>query len=220
MVYILPFLAVILGVGIAYVVKPNSPKGMKLILSFSGAFLLGVLILEMLPGIYQAVNPTSGGLILLGILIQKLLEFLSKGAEHGHTHKHSQQQLPWVLLLSLCVHAFLEGLPLGLQSKLLWAISIHKITIGLVLGLLLFQTQNSGASKMGALLVFALMSPIGSFVGEYIPIPLLRTWIDPLVAGVLIHISTTILFETSEGHEFNLQKFLSIFLGMVLAILL
>lgn len=193
---------------------------MKLFLAFSGAFLLGILILEMFPHLYENYTPLHGGLILLGIVFQKLLEFLSKGAEHGHTHKQSTQQLPWVLLLSLCVHAFLEGLPLGLQPKLLWAVSIHKIPIGMVLGLLLFATPSATSTKRLALLGFAMMSPLGSFVAEAIPLAILRTWIDPLVAGLLLHISTTILFESSEGHEFNLQKFLSIALGMILAFLL
>ena len=95
MVYFLPFLAVVIGVVIAYVVKPNSPKGMKLILAFSGAFLLGVLVLEMLPHVYQSDNHQTGIWILLGIILQILLEFFSKGAEHGHTHYHANQGLPW-----------------------------------------------------------------------------------------------------------------------------
>ena len=111
-------------------------------------------------------------------------------------------------------------MPLGLQPKLLWAISIHKVPIGLVVGLLLFATQSSSLTKFFALLVFALMSPLGSFVAETIPMAMLRNWVDPVVAGLLLHISTTILFESSEGHDFNLQKFLSIFLGMVLAFIL
>ena len=220
MVYFLPFLAVVIGVVIAYVVKPNSPKGMKLILAFSGAFLLGVLVLEMLPHVYQSDNHQTGIWILLGIILQILLEFFSKGAEHGHTHYHANQGLPWFLLISLCIHAFLEGLPLDQQVKLLWAVSIHKIPIGLVLGLLLFQVNGSLALKSLALLCFALMSPLGSYVGLHLDLDLIGKFIEPLIVGILFHISTTILFESSEGHEFNLQKFLSILLGIGLAVLI
>lgn len=220
MVYLIPFLAVVIGIAIAYILKPNSPKGMKLILSFSGAFLLGVLVLEMLPRVYQTNDDKTGIWILLGIILQILLEFFSKGAEHGHSHNHSSQELPWVLLISLCIHAFLEGLPLDYQIKLLWAVSIHKIPIGLVLGLLLFQVKGSLITKSFALLCFALMSPLGAYVGLHLDLNLIGKFIEPLIVGVLFHISTTILFESSEGHEFNLQKFLFILLGIGFAIIM
>jgi len=35
------------------------------------------------------------------------------------------------------------------------------------------------------------------------------------VAGVLLHVSTTILFETSEGHKFNLVK-ISLITGAII----
>ena len=44
-----------------------------------------------------------------------------------------------------------------------------------------------------------------------------KTIVEPFVVGILFHISTTILFESSEGHNFNLQKFLSILLGVGVA---
>lgn len=193
---------------------------MKLILAFSGAFLLGVLVLEMLPRAYQTADNKTGIWILLGIILQIFLEFFSKGVEHGHSHHHSSQELPWFLLISLCIHAFLEGLPLDQQLKLLWAVSIHKIPIGLVLGLLLFQVKGSLAIKSFALLGFALMSPIGSYVGLHLDLELIRKFVEPLIVGILFHISTTILFESSEGHGFNLQKFLSILIGIGLALLI
>ncbi|MGB5319366.1 MAG: ZIP family metal transporter, partial [Eudoraea sp.] len=38
-----------------------------------------------------------------------------------------------------------------------------------------------------------------------------------LVIGVFFHISTVILFETSEGHHFNLRKIIVILLGILIA---
>ena len=191
---------------------------MKLILAFSGAFLLSILILEMLPQLYVTASKTTGLYILGGILFQILLEFLSKGAEHGHTHHH-HKRFPAVILLSLCVHAFLEGMPLSLQPALLWGVSIHKIPIGLVITALLLQSNVSFIAKIAALLLFALMSPLGSYTALIVEIETIKTIVEPFVVGILFHISTTILFESSEGHNFNLQKFLAILLGVGIATL-
>ena len=189
---------------------------MKLILAFSGAFLLAILILEMLPQLYTEASQSTGLYILGGILFQILLEFLSKGAEHGHTH-YQHNRFPAVILLSLCIHAFLEGMPLGLQPALLWGVSVHKIPIGLVITALLFQSNVSFIAKIAALLLFALMSPLGSYAALIIETGIIKTMVEPFVVGILFHISTTILFESSEGHNFNLQKFLSILLGVGIA---
>ena len=214
--FLLPFIAVFLGAAIAFYFKPKTPKGMKLILAFSGAFLLAILILDMLPQLYTEASQSTGLYILGGILFQILLEFLSKGAEHGHTHYH-HNRFPAVILLSLCIHAFLEGMPLGLQPALLWGVSVHKIPIGLVITALLFQSNVSFIAKIAALLLFALMSPLGSYAALIIETGMIKTMVEPFVVGILFHISTTILFESSEGHNFNLQKFLSILLGVGIA---
>ena len=76
--FLLPFTAVFFGAAIAFYFKPKTPKGMKLILAFSGAFLLSILILEMLPQLYAEANKTTGLYILGGILFQILLEFYLK----------------------------------------------------------------------------------------------------------------------------------------------
>jgi hypothetical protein len=38
-----------------------------------------------------------------------------------------------------------------------------------------------------------------------------------MVIGVFLHISTTILFESSEGHKFNLNKILAIIVAITIA---
>lgn len=217
--FLLPFLAVFLGAGIAYYFKPKTPQGMKLILAFSGAFLLSILILEMLPQVYVEGNKVTGLWILGGIVFQILLEFFSKGAEHGHTHHH-KAHFPWLILLSLCIHAFLEGMPLSQQPSLLLGVSIHKIPIGLVITALLLRSKARPSGKIIALSCFALMSPLGSYTSNLIEVSISTSAVEPFVVGILFHISTTILFESSEGHNFNLQKFLIILSGIFIAAIL
>lgn len=215
---LLPFGTVLFGGIVAYIVQPKTPKGVKLLLSFSGSFLLAILLLEMLPPLYQNGSNQSGYWILGGILFQNILEFFSKGAEHGHIHYATEKRLPWVLLLSLCLHAFFEGMPLADNPELLWGVSVHKLPIALVVGLMLFKSQVPYGIKIAVLFLFAAMTPLGSFIANFVEKSLIESTLTPFVVGVLFHISTTILFESSEGHTFNRQKFLSTLLGIGLAL--
>lgn len=219
--YFLPFSGALLGMGIAYIVKPKAPKGLKLILSFSGAFLLGITIFHLLPSVFGITGFNAGIWIVAGLILQIILEFLSQGAEHGHTHKHSNTRLPWVLFISLCLHAFIEGIPMADQKALVWGILIHKIPIGMVLFLMIWQLRVSLFLKVSCLVFFALMSPAGSFIlSNSHGLELWKTAFTALVIGMLLHIATTILFESNQGHAFNIGKLGIILLGFVLSYLL
>jgi hypothetical protein len=216
--YTIPFLGAFLGMAIAYWVKPKSPKGLKLILSFSGAFLLGITIFHLLPDVFEKSSNDIGIWIVAGLVLQILLEFLSQGAEHGHTHTHLDSKIPWTLFVSLCVHAFIEGTPMGEQKALVWGIFVHKIPIGIVLFLMIWQLKVSNKVKVSCLFLFALMSPAGSFLASnFGAIHHWKTALTALVVGMLFHISTTILFESNQGHAFNVRKLAIILAGFVLS---
>ena len=63
--------------------------------------------------------------------------------------------------------------------------------------------------------VFTLMTALGLYLSStlsflidyYVPI-------SAFVIGILFHISSTIIFESSEGHKFNLAKLLAIVIGI------
>jgi hypothetical protein len=40
-----------------------------------------------------------------------------------------------------------------------------------------------------------------------------------MVIGIFLHISTTILFESSDGHNFSTQKILAIIVGAIIVML-
>ena len=70
------------------------------------------------------------------------------------------------------------------------------------------------------MLLFALMSPLGSFSGSlFADLVEFHNEIMAVVIGIFLHISTTILFESSEGHKFNSKKIFSILLGAAIAYL-
>jgi zinc transporter ZupT len=223
MTYIYLILSVVVGSIIVLLFKPTN-KITRLLLSFSGAYLLSVTILHLLPEVYEH---TSGGstkigiFILAGILIQSVLESFSKGAEHGHIHVHSNEtKFPLLLFISLCIHAFSEGIPIHHDDdNMLWAIVVHKIPIAIVLTTFLLHSKFSKKTTLLFLGTFALMSPLGVLVTDKIDFFLrFNTEITALIIGVFLHISTIILFEGSENHKFNLQKFTAIVLGILVTI--
>lgn len=221
--YLLPFLAVILSYLVVLAIRPKDTAILKLLLAFSGAFLLALTILELLPSVYALNTPKiTGTCILLGILLQIILEYLSQGAEHGHVHHNGPSTaFPWALFTGLCAHAFLEGFPIQDHKNLVYGILVHKIPIAMILGIFLL---NSGRRPLQIALFmgwFALMTPLGSFVAKHAEFPEnVAGNINAIVVGVLLHVSTVILFESSEGHTFNLRKLLVILLGMGAAFLL
>lgn len=222
MIYIALIIPVIAGFILVQVIKPNS-KHLQLFLSFSGAYLLSVTVLHLIPEVFSHQKEHIGLFILLGIVLQTGLEYISKGAEHGHIHSSDfEKDIPWLLLGSLGLHAFLEGMPLGLveNGNLLFAIVIHKLPIAIILAVFL---KNSSLSKVYVfifLFLFAIMSPLGSWVSaNFSAIDQYTDQINALIIGVFLHISTAILFESSENHKFNLQKFIVIIIGFSIAFL-
>lgn len=218
--YFLPILAVFMGVGIVLATNHKKTTFSKLLLSFSGAFLLAVTLFNLLPEVYEHLDKVVVGTCIMGgILIQIILEFFSKGAEHGHIHLHgTNQTFPWMLFLSLCLHSFLEGFPIHHHETMVYGVFIHKIPIAMLITTFLVHAQFSRFQIIIFLSVFAIMTPLGTLVSYSGMIPLgAINYINALVIGIFLHISTTILFESNQGHSFNLTKLLSIIFGFVLA---
>lgn len=217
--YILPLLSVLLGYGIALLLKPKAKQNLKLLLAFSGSFLLSLTVMHLLPEVYESHNHSIGVFIMVGILFQIVLEFFSKGAEHGHVHGHDKiTQMPWLLFLSLCLHALLEGFPVGHHHDLAIGIAIHHLPIAIILTTFFLNAELNKVALFFFMLAFAIMTPLGTFLSD--GFPLLNeyyTEITAVVIGILFHISSTIIFESSEGHKFNIVKISMIILGIILA---
>ena len=218
--YLLPLLSVILGYVIALLLKPKKKKNLKLLLAFSGSFLLSITVMHLLPEVYEAHNHIVGIFIMVGILFQIILEFFSKGAEHGHVHGHDKiARMPWLLFISLCIHAFLEGFPVGHHHDLAYGIAIHHLPIAIILTTFFINAELNKTALFIFMLSFAFMTPLGTFVSDNVPfITQYYTEITAVVIGILFHISSTIIFESSEGHKFNIAKISMIILGILLAV--
>jgi zinc transporter ZupT len=219
------FASVIAGAIIVEIFKPEKSRNIQLLLTFSGAYLLAVSVLHLLPEIFHhSATPNIGLFILGGFLIQILLEYFSQGIEHGHFHKSNA--IPFSVLISLCLHALLEGVPLGghlhhhAHNSLLTGIVLHKMPVAIVLMTIFLQSNISKTRAYFYLLLFALMSPLGVFSGSlFADLAEFHNEIMAVVIGIFLHISTTILFESSEGHKFNSKKIFAILLGAAIAYL-
>ena len=215
--YLLPVYAVVIGVLLVALLKQKKTSVTKLLLPFSGAFLLALTLFDLLPEVYEHLEAKQTGLyIMCGILMQIVLEFFSKGAEHGHVHIHVHNKVfPWALFLSLCVHSVMEGFSIHQYNDMVYGILVHKIPIAMVITTFLLHAKCSKLQVALFLALFAAMTPLGTylsnnaaFISNYVNV------INAFVIGIFFHISTIILFESSEGHKFNLPKLIAIILGI------
>ena len=214
-------------------VKPSDPNKLKLLIAFSGAYLLSITALHLLPEVFTGDDRGAyfGSFVLVGFFIQVMLEYLSGGIEHGHAHTHRSAGLPVGLMIGLCLHAFLEGMPLGGGDAghshehshshgvepLLLGIVLHKYPVAMVF---LAMLLNSGLGKpkaFGLLAVFAAMAPLGTLLSGVEMVGQYNRESLAIVIGIFLHVSTTILFESSEDHRFNAYKMMAIAVGLALA---
>ena len=223
---ILLFSSALLGGLTVFLSKQISANGLKLILSFSGAYLFAITVLHLIPEVYIGGTASIGLYILGGFVFQIILEQFSEGIEHGHIHihKHAQNTFPIGVMLSLCIHAFFEGIPLvsGGGNELVFGIALHHLPAAFALATVLLHHAITGYRLVSYLVLFAFMSPLGYWAGTQAQAGNIDAWIQPIMAvviGMFLHISTTILFESSVDHRFNFKKMLAVLLGLAGAIL-
>ena len=218
--------------------KVENKRLLKLLLAFSGAFLLAISFLNLVPEIYGSHVKNIGLFVLLGFVMQLFLELLTKGVEHGHSHLHTPEHdheelhvAPLGLMIGICIHSFLEGMPIvekfdpAVQHSLAIGIVIHNIPISFVLMSLFLASGMSKTKSFALLSIFALMTPLGSVLSNFLSqsfinsLPIYFDVIMGVVVGIFLHVSTSILYETSEDHQYNRQKFFTVIIGIVIALL-
>ena len=231
LLYLLLFITVIASGCLIFVFKTENQKVLNLMLAFSGAFLIGISFLKLVPEVFSSPVKYAGLFVITGYLIQLVLELITEGVEHGHSHVHEEGEKvsPFILLLGLCIHAFLEGTPVAhgvdadVRRSLVIGIIIHNIPISVTIMGLLIHYGCSIKKALAYLSVFALMTPLGSALSNLLPFTSeivmqhFFTYIMAVVIGIFLHVSTSILFEAEENHQYNVQKFLVICFGIVVA---
>lgn len=234
-IFLLIFAVFLGGIIVSVMDGLKQKKLIKIMLAFSGGFLLSIAFVHFLPELYESESKYSIGLfILIGFLIQLFLEYFSGGIEHGHIHIHKNNRIPWVLFISLSIHSFIEGIPLAggdvhahhnhmSGQSLLLGILFHQTPVAIALMTLLKGSGITNKKSWVILMSFAFMTPLGLLFGKvaHDAIDLLSmNVLLAIVVGMFLHISTTIIFEASENHRFNLMKLISIIVGVALAVVI
>lgn len=236
--YLILILAATIGGGvIPMTVKRLHPNLPIYLLAFTGAFLFGITIMHLLPEIYHELGHTAGIYIALGFFLQVFLQQLSHGMEHGHTHLppahgHHHHISVTPLLAGLSIHAFMEGIPLGLRFEdrsalpsLALGIAAHKVPEALTLITVMTHAHQPSAALWRILALFSLVTPLAAVLAgllgtRFTAVTASLIYLTALVTGAFIHISTTIFYESgTRHHELSRQKVLAFAAGIVLAFL-
>jgi len=229
--YLLLLSSIILGALSVFFFLLYEPRHVKLLNSFTGAYLLCLTFLHLLPELYHSQQGERahddlllGTLILAGFFTQVALDVISMGIEHGHAHE-LHGRLPTGILAGLCLHALVEAMALGNPHEhydpasrrlLLYSIVLHNYPVSIALLGMLLQTGMKRSQAIGWLGLFAAMAPLGMSLSAHTQLAAHSRELTAFVIGIFMHISTTILFESSDIHRFNLAKLGAIVTGTVL----
>ena len=241
---ILAYALIIVGIIVWVVLIPRrrhvGPKTMNYITIFGGAFLFASCFINLVPHMFLGDEPfrfvTPGvhfkiaAAVMLGFLIQLLLEQLTKGAEHGHNHCpcceeekeaeehhhehhhhsghcHNTSVHPVTgLLIGLSIHAFLEGMPMidldgDIHQGLFYGIVLHNIPIALVLVGLFMHNGYGFWRSLALLAIFAVMTPLGSLCNLYL-MPQ-NEILQSLLMGVVVGILLHVSVSILFDHDHN-----------------
>jgi zinc transporter ZupT len=228
-----------------FLVPKGQIKNFRLLLVFAGAYLFAITVTHILPELYQEHEDLKwiGILVLSGFFLQQVLEYFTSGVEHGHVHAHDshdhhthnhhhhQSISAFVLLMALCIHAFLEGAMLAQPSggdvynvnAVLLGIVLHRTPAAFALMTVLTIQLGSSGRALPYLLAFSFAAPLGLLLSSYLSTNELINsngliYLYALVCGNFLHISTTIVFESSPEHRFNALKLIVALLGAFVAV--
>jgi zinc transporter ZupT len=231
---------------LSYLLPSSKTSNFRLLLVFAGSYLFAITVVHILPELYRQNEEVEliGLFVLCGFFLQQLLEYFTSGIEHGHIHDHEHDHhghhhhsnhgaSALILLFALCIHAFLEGGMLAQPATMgfhydvnaiLLGIALHRAPAAFALMTLLTAQLHSKKKALPHLIVFSLAAPIGLLLSTFfVETKVLSeaglVYLYALVSGNFLHISTTIVFESSPGHRFNARKFAVAITGALAAVI-
>lgn len=237
------FLTPLLSGLLIFLVPKGRNTNYKMLLVFAGSYLFAITVIHILPELYkQALGLELIGLfVLIGFFLQQLLEYFTSGIEHGHIHTsdnahmhthHHHSVSAIVLLIALCIHAFLEGGMLAEPASIrpvydtfpiLLGIALHRAPAAFALMAVLAVQLRSRKRAVPYLVGFSVAAPIGLLISTYLANEEVLSstglvYLYALVCGNFLHISTTIVFESSPGHKFDARKMAVAVFGALVAV--
>lgn len=227
------FFTSVLSGWFAYKIQLKNLYWIRISMGFSGAYLLSVAILHLLPEVFEHGQKFISFFVLGGFFIQLTIEYFSKGLEHGHIHtaghSHHHKGKIYTIMIGIGIHGIIEGLPLSgtgfkhheaVQNMYL-GIILHHIPSAFVLITMLKNAGFNLGKILFILILTSLVVPLGAVLGKILfqqSLSIYFHYLMAVVAGVFLHLSTTILFEAAEpDHQYRFRKFIAVCLGVVMA---
>jgi zinc and cadmium transporter len=240
------FLSAFLGGGVVLLLPALKPSSFNFLLVFVGSYLFSLTILHLLPDLltFPASSYLIGLSVLIGFFLQLFLGAFSQGIEHGHMPQDNHHDHPLIspvgVFVSLCIHAFLDGVILSnatlvthahahthesVYSRLLVGIVLHKSSEAFALVSILKGLVRTKKAIWLYLFGFSLASPVGLWLSKYgsqnlLLSPKVFVALAAVAVGNLLHISTTIFFESSPHHRINFRRFVAILSGILVVMVL
>lgn len=220
------FAAAALG-GLAPTLRPGSRRGEGFILSFASGVLLGTAFLHMLPEATRVIGGAAGFAILGGFMLLLLVEkfvMVHPCEEMGCDFHH----LGLTAYIGISVHSLIDGLALGasftdprLSVIVFLAMIIHKIPCAFSLGSLLTLGHSTRARITTLILIYALMTPIGTVLTWLLARQLPQSmvgWALGFSAGTFLFIATSDLLPQLKLHDKKAKvQLVYLLLGLALA---
>lgn len=168
----------------------------------------------------------------------------------NHNHNHGQSTFLKsntkfiALLIGLSIHSLIEGIPLsGDFSEVghhhhghehtpitndftwvfFWSIIAHKLPVAIVLSLFMLDNHFTKVKFFIYLSIFALMTPLGGIIGHYANDAgwlSIQNYLLAITSGMLLHITTLLIFEDYHSNKDKLINLIFISLGIAISLLL
>lgn len=228
--YILGLLISFLA-GVWFIYKmPQNKTWIYLFLSAGGAYLIAILFTHILPELFVHLDQQAGYILLVGFMVQIFLENYSRGIEHGHAHAMTTRSSLIISYAALCTHALIEGMPMASSlfdpsfsvDRLTLGIMLHKIPVAIALSSMLIRSGQTKAASMTWLAGFILCTIVGSSIQHYFGDASGQLMFISLglTVGILLHVATTILFESSDHHRLSPKRLAVIVIGIALGLVI
>lgn len=206
------FVPVIAGSMVFFFRKESITRYTEYIKLFGASFFLGVIVMHLLPEVFHHADKNVGLFVAFGFFFQVLVETFTGSEPHDHVLPEAANPYSIGLLIGLGIHAFFEGFPLAgsyehmhhghshMEETYLLGVLLHKVPVVIILVLMMVSSGISRKSTLFQLVVFALMTPLGLFIGEFVPTgSVWSQYILAFVVGSISHIAMHLIISRDIG---------------------
>ena len=187
--------------GFLLVRRSPSGRSLRYFVALGSGFMMGAVMLEMVPEGLSLNAKWAPLLILVGYCGVHLLEHTLVPhfhfGEETHHHEFLSAKTSYSVLLGLAAHTFFDGIAIGsgfvisrwLGWVLFFAVFLHKIPEGFTVASVMLASGRSRMAALNSALVLGVTTVLGVLV-----ISLQPAWVReglPLSAGVTIYVAAT-----------------------------